>query len=103
MAVAVNRLQVQTFQHERWPVAWKGGRLVDLWKKKLDAKCCENSRGLLVADHLAKCTIGLLKDECCDRLCDAMPDKQLGGVPGGGTDVANHIIRSLMDFSKCMR
>ena len=99
VAVHINALQLRTFKDESWPVAWKGGRLVDLWKKKGDARVCGNSRGLLISDEMSKCTVGMLKDMCVAPMCKHMPVEQFGGVPGGGTDLANHIIRSLVDLA----
>ena len=53
------------------------------------------------------CTIGIRKDEYVESLLGGVhssegSDEQLGGVPVGVTDVANRIIRPLMNFAKCM-
>ena len=48
---------------ERWPVAWKGGRQIDLYKGKGEVKDCNSSRGLLLSDHLSKVP-AILKQEC---------------------------------------
>ena len=39
---------------EVWPVQWKGGRIVDLFKGKGSAAVCDNSRGLLISDHVVR-------------------------------------------------
>ena len=99
----INRLIIiNIFDSEEWSVAWKGGRLKELWKRKGDARDCENSRGLLISDHLAKATIDIVKNGCVDQLCGSLPLEQLGGVAGGGTDLANHMIRSLQAYAKQM-
>ena len=36
------------------PIAWKGGRIIDVYKGKGDAAVCNKSRGLLIMDHMAK-------------------------------------------------
>ena len=101
-AVCVNRIQNEILEFEEWPIAWKGGRLVDLWKRKGDSRECENSRGLLISDHLAKATVDIFKEECAAKVHENLPEEQLGGVSGGGTDLANHIIRSLQAYAKQM-
>ena len=37
-----------------WPVAWKGGRLLPLWKKKGCRAKCDDHRGLVLQDHCGK-------------------------------------------------
>ena len=73
VAVFVNRIQNEILEHEEWPIAWKGGRLVDLWKRKGDARECENSRGLLISDHLAKSTVDIFKEECSAKVQNHLP------------------------------
>ena len=85
---------------ERWPVQWKGGRLASLWKKKGSATECANSRGLLVSDHISKAFTDILKDELQPQLRAHIPDNQYGGMAGGGTDIPNHTIRSVLQYAK---
>ena len=58
LAVVVNKLETRSVETESMPVRWKGGRLVDLYKKKGDAPVCSNSRGLLISDHLSTAFVG---------------------------------------------
>ena len=102
VAVLVNQIQNEILEFEEWPIAWKGGRFVDLWKRKGDARECENSRGLQISDHMAKATVDIFKEECAEQVQKNLPEEQLGGVSGGGTDLANHIIRSLQAYAKQM-
>ena len=48
----------------------------------------------------AKATVDIFKDECADKISKQLPEEQLGGISGGGTDLANHIIRSLQAYAK---
>ena len=48
LAVKLNEIQARVVDEERWPVAWKGGRLVELFKGKGDSGDCD-----------AQCTPGL--------------------------------------------
>lgn len=100
VAVCVNRIQNEILEFQEWPIAWKGGRLVDLWKRKGDSRECENSRGLLISDHLAKAIVDIFKEECAAKVQENLPEEQLGGVNGGGTDLANHSIRSPHPYAK---
>ena len=59
--------------NEQWPVRWKGGKIIDLFKRKGSAQDCPNSRGLLVSDHMAKAAIGNVKDHFIDKIVQEMP------------------------------
>ena len=99
LAVAINRVEVRSVKEETVPVQWKGGRLVDLYKKKGDASECCNSRGLLVSDHLAQAYIGKLRDSAKDELRSTVPEDQFGGCSGGGTDYPTLVVKQLIAFS----
>ena len=81
---------------ESWPVQRKGGRISDLFKDKGSAHDCENSRGLLVSDHMSKAAVDLIKDQFVDAFEAGLAENQSGGVSAGGTDFANHIVRSII-------
>ena len=100
MGVKVHGLQQLVVQTERWPVAWKGGRLCDLYKKKGDPSVCKSHRGLTIMDHLANCFIDILKCEIQGPVNSALPVDQHGGVKGSGTDVASHMVGTLIDYAK---
>ena len=53
-AVKYSELNVRIASTHTWPVAWKGGELVNVWKGKKDAADCDASRGILLADHADK-------------------------------------------------
>ena len=54
LAQQLHQIELRAIRLEQFPTAWKGGRLVDLLKHKGDASVCGMSRGLLIADHMAK-------------------------------------------------
>ena len=98
LAVAVNRIETQSIEKESVPARWKGGRLVDLYKKKGDASVCSNSRGLLISDHLSKAFVGKLLNSSKEEIDSTIPQDQYGGVSVGGTDLASIIIRLLFAY-----
>ena len=57
----------------------------------------------MISDDLSMCTVGMLKDRCAEPLCQHMPIEQFGGVPSGGSDFANHTIRSLTDLAAMLK
>jgi len=99
LAVAVNRIETRSIMEEQVPVRWKGGRLIDLYKKKGDPALCSQSRGLLISDHLSKCFVGKLRDSASVELRASVPADQFGGCAGGGTDYATMIVRLLIAYS----
>ena len=95
----VNVFHNRAIKEERAPIAWKGGRIVDLWKRKKDATECSSSRGLLISDHLAKTYTGVLVARAMPCLRPLIPEEQFGGFKGGGTDFANLSVRCLLQFA----
>ena len=63
MAVKLNELEARIIHREQVPVKWKGGRMVDVWKKKGNAADCNSSRGILISDHMAKSFVDILKQQ----------------------------------------
>ena len=51
----------QVIALEYVPVAWRGGKLVVLYKGKGSPSDCDSYRGLLIADHIAKVLTTLLQ------------------------------------------
>ena len=73
IALHVSTLCRRLHDQEQWPVAWKGGRMVSCYKGKFDHMVCDNSRGLLLGDHMAKIPTGILKDELDTEYRRQMP------------------------------
>ncbi|CAK0870212.1 unnamed protein product, partial [Prorocentrum cordatum] len=82
-----------------WPARWKGGRMATPWKRKGSPKECNDHRGLLVADSMAKIPAGLLKDEIMPAAIEKLPETQFGGKPGGGTDFPPRALTLLTEFA----
>ena len=72
----VNAIQRRGVSEESWPTDWKGGRLVDGWKRKGDARQCPLSRGLLISDHLSKAFAAVTKGECAQAVDRPIPPDQ---------------------------
>ena len=100
LAIMLNEIENRALAEERIPFAWKGGRLVELYKRKGVTSECKSFRGLLVADHAAKAFIGKLGDRAKAKVEGALPEDQYGGRKGGGTDIPAHIIQSLLAFAR---
>jgi hypothetical protein len=100
IAVCVHPLIDRIVVSQRWPWRWKGGRVATLWKKKGDYQVCDNSRGLLVMDHIGKILPDLIKNELAPTIAARLPASQYGGVEGGGTDFPNHTLRLLVEYAK---
>ena len=78
------------------PVAWKGGRAVDLYKGKGDHADPDCSRVLLIQDHIGKAFVGLIKDPLIEPFEADNPGAQFGGIADGATDVPTHIVASFI-------
>lgn len=99
MAVFVHSIVNDMVVTRSWPARWKGGRMATPWKRKGSPKECNDHRGLLVADSMAKIPAGLLKDEIMPIANEKLPETQYGGKPGGGTDFPSHTLRLLTEFA----
>eukprot|EP00972_Heterocapsa_arctica_P029820 4394227-Heterocapsa_arctica.AAC.1 len=54
VAVKNSALCERIVDTEQWPIDWKGGREVDVYKGKNDRMDCNNSRGLTLINHICK-------------------------------------------------
>ena len=81
---------------------WRGGRIKDLWKAKGSAKDCNNSRGLLLADHAGKVLTGLLQNEVDETYRAYIGPDQHGCAAGHGTEFAVHMTRTFTDWCTMM-
>ena len=78
------------------PLAWRGGRIATLFKKG-DSMSPDNYRGLLISDHMSKAYTSIIDDFVNPMYIDHISREQCGGVPGRGTDLANHVVRTFLD------
>ena len=99
LAVKLSELCTKIVLYDKWPYAWKGGRVVDLYKGKGDPMLCDASRGLLISDHMGKAFVSVLKDEIEGPYTQNMPECQHGGIWKLGTDMAHHFVISAMDYA----
>lgn len=82
---------------EQWPVAWTGGTIVDVHKAKGPDDDCDESRGIILEDHLAKGLKELIAPYVTPAYTQSMPVDQYGATAGRGTDIASHVVRSFLD------
>ena len=61
---------------------------------------CDNSRGLLISDHISKVFTTLLKDAIDKPYSEWVDRMQCGCAKKRGTDTANHFVRSFLDAAK---
>eukprot|EP00973_Karenia_brevis_P009038 1223358-Karenia_brevis.AAC.1 len=66
MAVHIHQLIMHIVSTEVVPLDFRGGRLVDVWKRKGDQEVCDNSRGLLISNHISQVLTTLIKDHIAD-------------------------------------
>ena len=88
---------------EDWPVAWTGGRMQEVHKKKGALDDCDEYRGIVLEDHLAKGYKQWLSSRVMGCYASGMPDSQHGAVPGRSTDFATHLVRSFLDHARRLR
>ena len=82
-AVKVHR---HIHHQRRVPSAWKGGRLAKLRKGDKDPSICDNSRGLLIGDHIGKHFTARLMPHVEPAAAVHLPEEQCGGARGKGTN-----------------
>ena len=99
-AVQYSAINELVLRDKRWPVQWCGGRMAPVYKKKGDPRVCDNSRGILLADHSGKALTGLVKRAIDPPYEAGVPRAQCGAVPGRGTEEAAHVVRTIIDWAK---
>ena len=88
--------------HRYIPVAWRGGRLVVLYKGKGSTRDVDSYRGLLVTDHIAKILTSLLQTHLESAYISQVGDSQCGAVPGRGTSIASLALRCFHDAARML-
>ena len=87
---------------EVWPQQWQGGRQNALYKGPGDSADPNRSRGLLLANHMAKIPTSILKWEIDESYQRCIPRSQHGAVRGRSTDMAHHLLLTALDASKLL-
>ena len=100
LATALAPIYQQIIDSEDWPVAWTGGKIVDVHKGKGPKNCCDEYRGILLENHLGKGLKEMLAEDVNPHYTKHMPDMQHGAVAGRGTDLASHIVASFLDYCR---
>jgi hypothetical protein len=54
LACRLSDLAQRVVREESWPIEWKGGRIIDLFKHKGSPLVCDSYRGILLASHMMK-------------------------------------------------
>jgi hypothetical protein len=96
-AVIIHELIQLIVRHGYIPIAWRGGRLVVLYKGKGSPRSTDSYRGLLVSDHLAKVLTSLLQCHLNDSYAKQVGEAQFGAVAARGTTVASLALRCFHD------
>jgi hypothetical protein len=89
MGVLFSQVNLRIADNGSWPTQWRGGRMQPVHKKKGDPTVCDNSRGILLADHSGKGLTALIKDELDPDYTEHIPSNQYGAVALKGTDFAS--------------
>ena len=96
LAIMVSAVYQKIVDSEKCPIAWTGGKIVDVYKRKGDAAECDASHGILLSDHISKGLCRILADHIFPAYKDNMPADQFGATSGRGTDMASHIVRTFI-------
>ena len=86
--------------HSYLPIAWRGGKLVVLYKGKGSPQEVDSYRGLLVTSHTAKVLASLLQNHLANSYAQQVGVAQFGAVARRGTGLAILALRSHLDLAK---
>ena len=95
VAVIVLELVNDIIKAKHVPMAWRGGRLVVLFKGKGSPADPDSYRGILVLDHLGKILTSLLQQNLEDIYVDGVGACQFGAVKHSGTSMASLFLYSV--------
>ena len=102
LAVRVADLCRRIIARAQWPVQWKGGRQLELFKGKGSASKPDNYRGLLISDHLGKAFLQVIKREMEPLYRSNQPKSQHGSITGRGSDFAHQLRRYFSLVGLCV-
>lgn len=97
IAAKYAEINERVLENASWPTQWRGGKLINVLKKG-DAEVCDNSRGILLADHVGKALTGTVKRTLDPQYNANQPDNQYA-APKKGTDIATHVVKSAIAAS----
>jgi len=99
VASKVFNLHRHIHHQHKVPGAWKGGRLARLRKGDKDPSYCDNSRGLLIGDHVCKHFTSLLMPHVAPAAARFLPEEQCGGSKGKGTNRVSLVSSLFISYS----
>jgi hypothetical protein len=83
----------------RGPPSGGGAECSLCTRKKGPTTICDNSRGILLADHSGKGLTALIKNKLDPDYTANIPSNQYGAVALKGTDFASHVVRSAISHA----
>ena len=97
-AVHIHQMICWALSHGYIPVAWRGGKLVVLYKGKGSPQEVDSYRGLLVSSHVAKVLSSLLQEHLAEAYARQVGTNQFGAVARRGTGMAILALRCFLDM-----
>ena len=91
---------IKAIVRKQGPLAWRGGRMATIWKKKGDPTICASSRGVFVADAIGKAFHKHIRTLRVPYIERSAAYSQCGGLKHKGTDIAALTARSFLDKRK---
>ena len=98
IAAHIHQLICWALAHDYIPVAWRGGKLVVLYKGKGSPQEVDSYRGLLVSSHVSKVLTSLLQEHLADAYVRQIGTCQFGAVARRGTSLAILALRCFLDM-----
>ena len=102
LAEHIHQLIMWAIAHKYVPVAWRGGKLVLLYKGKGFPQEVGSCRGLLVSNHVAKVLTFLAQQHLNDAYVKQVGGNQFGAVARRGTSLAILALRCFLDMCMCL-
>ena len=103
MAPVVTCLYNEVVATEAWPARWTGGRMQDVFKHKGRRDQCDDYKGIVLEDHMAKGIKQHLSRAVMPAYGANQPDVQHGAVGGRSTDFAAHLVREVLSHAAAAR
>jgi hypothetical protein len=97
LACRLSDLAQRVAREESWPIEWKGGRIIDLFKHKGSPFLCDSYREILLASRMMKVVLVQIMKPLTPVVELRLPAEQLGGVRKRGTDFGIYIISSFLE------
>ena len=91
---------IKAIVRKQEPLAWRGGRMATIWKKKGDPTICSSSRGVFVANATGKAFHKHIRTLLVPYVEKSAAYSQCGGLKHKGTDIAALTARAFLDKCK---